>query len=102
MNPSKYPNWGFDTFIIFPNFQVQLWSTGWYLATSFWPLAVDRVLMQRRVYFPPPKNAGERFAQEFSKRTNRDVNMEDLSTLEYTQEGLASGALTHVLLQPES
>ncbi len=101
LNPSRNPNWSFDIIFIFPNFQFHLWSSGYYLAYSYWPTAVDRTLAELRAYFPRPKNAAERFVQEYSKRTNRDVILEDLSTLEHIQSVLKSGGIKNMLLQDQ-
>ena len=57
--------------------------------------------MVTRVYFPKPKNAGERFFQEYSKVTTRDVLLEDATLGERLQSVLRSKAVEHWLLQDE-
>ena len=101
LNPTKDPNWSFDIVFVFPNFQFHLWSDTYYLAYSYWPTAVDKTFANLRAYFPEPKNAGERFVQEYSKRMNRDVILEDLSTLEQIQSVLNSGAIKDMILQDQ-
>jgi hypothetical protein len=53
------------------------------------------------MYFPKPQNAGERFFQEYSKVTTRDVLMEDGILSERLQSVLPSGAFQHWILQDE-
>ena len=53
------------------------------------------------MYFPEAKNAGERFSQEYSKITTRDVLLEDASVLERLQKVMASGAKKEINLQDE-
>jgi phenylpropionate dioxygenase-like ring-hydroxylating dioxygenase large terminal subunit len=100
MNPTRSPYWSFDLNNIFPNFQLNVVNGAWY-CHRFWPLAVDRTIWESRMYFPNPANAGERFFQEYSKVTTRNVLLEDGSLLEKTQAVLASGAKKHWHLQDE-
>jgi phenylpropionate dioxygenase-like ring-hydroxylating dioxygenase large terminal subunit len=100
MNPTRSPCWSFDLNNIFPNFQLNVVNGAWY-CHRFWPLAVDRTIWESRMYFPPPANAGERFFQEYSKVTTRNVLLEDGSLLEKTQAVMASGAKRHWHLQDE-
>jgi phenylpropionate dioxygenase-like ring-hydroxylating dioxygenase large terminal subunit len=100
MNPTKSPCWSFDLNNIFPNFQLNVVNGAWY-CHRFWPLSVDRTIWESRMYFPKPMTAGERFFQEYSKVTTRNVLLEDGSLLEKTQAVLASGAKRHWHLQDE-
>jgi hypothetical protein len=68
---------------------------------NMWPLAVDRGLWEARVYLPKAKHAAECFNREYAKCLVRDTWLEDGSTLENTQVGLTSGAITHQLLQDQ-
>ena len=99
-NPTKSPCWSFDLNNIFPNFQLNVVNNAWYMH-RFWPLDVDRTLWETRMYFPEAKNAGERFSQEYSKITTRDVLLEDASVLERLQKVMASGAKAEINLQDE-
>ncbi|WP_448509542.1 RHO alpha subunit C-terminal catalytic domain-containing protein, partial [Immundisolibacter sp.] len=67
----------------------------------FWPVAVDRTQWEYNFYMLPPKNAGERISREYSKLYLRDLLREDLSTVETTQAGLASGAIEHMILSDQ-
>ena len=99
-NPTKQPCWSFDINNIFPNFQLNAVNETWY-RHHFWPISVDRTLWESRLYFPEAQNPGERFSQEYSKVSTRDVLLEDGSTLEHSQMGVASGVKTHFHLQDD-
>ena len=101
MNPTKAKNWGFDAFSIFPNFQILL-TDALYLSYNYWPTAVDRCDYEGRFFFPPAKTAGERFAHEFNLcGTLRDVQMEDMITVELTQKAMESGVIKEFQLSDE-
>jgi len=101
VNPTKTLNWIQDVFVLFPNLNVHIHDTLFYLTWQYWPLAVDRTLFEARWYMPKPRNAGQRFAQEVTKCMAVDIVSEDLSTLEHTQVGLATRAKTHFLLSDQ-
>ncbi|CAN5689932.1 aromatic ring-hydroxylating dioxygenase subunit alpha [soil metagenome] len=100
LNPEGVSNWAFDSNVIFPNLIFHV-GKGWYITYNFWPLAVDRTLMEYRFYMTQANSAGEKISQEFSKVLARDLLREDLSTLEAVQAGLFSGALTHMPLSDQ-
>jgi phenylpropionate dioxygenase-like ring-hydroxylating dioxygenase large terminal subunit len=100
INSTKSPNWSMDFNVIFPNFVIAVLN-GTYFTHHFWPLAVDRTIWELRTYYPPAKNAGQRFSQEYGRCVLRDAVLEDASTHERTQSMLASGAKTHFILQDE-
>lgn len=100
LNPDGVSNWAFDSNVIFPNLIFHV-GKGWYITYNFWPLAVDRTLMEYRFYMMQANSYGERVSQEFSKVLARDLLREDLSTLEAVQAGLASGALTQMPLSDQ-
>jgi phenylpropionate dioxygenase-like ring-hydroxylating dioxygenase large terminal subunit len=90
----------FDFWVIFPNFVMALMD-GTYFTYNLWPLAVDHTVWEIRTYYPPARNAGERFSQEFAKCTLRDPLLEDGSVHERIQAMLGSGAKSHFILQDE-
>ncbi|TBR15143.1 MAG: aromatic ring-hydroxylating dioxygenase subunit alpha [Rugosibacter sp.] len=101
VNPAKLPNWAFDAYTIFPNFYLAPMRVFQFVTYHFWPIAPDRTLWQTDHYVTPPRNAAERIALEFSKSFARDVQREDLITLENTQTMLESGAMTHMFLSDQ-
>jgi phenylpropionate dioxygenase-like ring-hydroxylating dioxygenase large terminal subunit len=97
-NPSGHPYWALDANVLFPNFFIDVFQ-GSYFTYNFWPLSVDRTFYEMRSYYAPPKNAGERFTQEFSRVWLRELLLEDLQMIEQSQAGIASGARQHLTLQ---
>lgn len=74
---------------------------GAYFTYNIWPLAVDHTLWEVRSYYPPSRNSGERFSQEYAKCTLRDPLLDDSSVHEAIQSMLASGAKTHFNFQDD-
>ena len=99
-NPEGHDHWLFDINVVFPNFFVDV-SSGWYLTYHFWPIAVDRTRWEYRFHMLPPQDAGEQISREYSKIYLRDLLREDLSTVERTQAGLASGAIREMYLSDQ-
>lgn len=101
LNPGDFENWGFDLYSFFPNFQLVL-TRAMILAYWYWPVSYRKTVYEARFLFPKAKNAGERFAQEFNVcGALRDVQMEDMITVEATQEALESRAIDSYHLQDE-
>lgn len=100
LNQTRDPNWAFDEYVIFPNFHLLLFM-GMYLTHTVWPISVDRAIWDARMYLPEPENAAQRFTAEFTKCMLRDAWLEDGSTLEATQVGLNSGAISQLILQDQ-
>lgn len=95
LNPEHDHNWAFDLHIVFPNMAL-LVGLGWYAQMQFWPQAADRTHYEVRIYMQPPRDAGDAISQEFNKVMLYDVLLEDLYTIENTQQVLGSGATTHL------
>lgn len=101
LNPGKSENWGFDLYSFFPNFQLVL-TNSLCMVYWYWPVSHRKTVYEARFLFPHPKNAGERFAQEFNVcGALRDVQMEDMITVEVTQEALESKVVDKYTLQDE-
>ena len=100
VNPTRDPRWSLDLNIFFPNFFVDV-GHGTYFTYNFWPLAADRSLWEVRSYFPKAQTVSQRFSQEYSKVIFRDILTEDASTMEQTQQVLASGAKKEFILQDQ-
>lgn len=101
INPTRDDKWAFDINVIFPNFYIASMSVMPLVTYHFWPVAVDRTVWQTEHYMFAAKNAGELLAQQYSKVFARDVQREDLITLENTQSVLASGAFTTMPLSDQ-
>jgi phenylpropionate dioxygenase-like ring-hydroxylating dioxygenase large terminal subunit len=100
VNPTGSDKWGFDTYHIFPNILVSMFGEWWHIH-HFQPLGVDRTRWELRVFFPKAENAGQRFTQEYTKCLLQDNMLEDLSTVEGSQRGMASRVVTHFTLQDQ-
>jgi glycine betaine catabolism A len=90
INPTKSPLWGLDSFQFFPNFVILIWKANWYLTYHYWPLTPHSHVFETTLYFPPPKNAAERLAQETAAVTFKEYGFQDSNTLEATQSMLRS------------
>lgn len=100
LNPSGDPNWAFDEYVIFPNLQLLLFA-GMFITHTMWPISVNESVWEARVYLPQAKTLPEYFSLEATRVLLRDAWLEDGSTLEATQVGLESGAITHQYLQDQ-
>lgn len=101
VNPGRIPNWAFDAYTIFPNLYLAPMRVFHFVTYHFWPISYNETLWQTDHYVIPPRNAAERIALEFSKSFARDVQREDLITLENTQSMLESGAISHMHLSDQ-
>ena len=91
VNPARCNPWGLDSFQIFPNFVILIWSQGWCLTYHYWPTAYDTHVFEGNVYFLPARTTRERVAQEMAAVTFKEFALQDSNTLEATQLMLESG-----------
>ena len=73
---------------------IVFWETGWYLTYHYWPIAHNRLLFEATAYFVPARNARERLAHELGIATIKEYALQDCGTLEATQMGLESRAVS--------
>ena len=69
VNPAECNPWGSDSFQLFPNFVILIWSQGWYLTYHYWPTAYNSHIFEGTLYFPQPRTPRERIAQEMTAVT---------------------------------
>jgi phenylpropionate dioxygenase-like ring-hydroxylating dioxygenase large terminal subunit len=93
LNPSGHKSWGLDSFVFFPNFMLLIWKQNWVLTYHYWPTSYNTHIFEGTVYFPPPKDARERLAQELAVVTFKEYALQDGNTLEATQSMLESRTL---------
>ncbi len=93
VNPGRCDPWGSDSFQIFPNFTILIWSQGWYLTYHYWPTSYHSHLFEGNLYFLPPRTARERVALEMVAATFKEYALQDANTLEATQTMLESRAV---------
>ncbi len=98
VNPSGCERWGFDTYYVFPNVLFSMFGEWWHIH-HFEPLATNRTQWTLRAFFPKAANAAQRFTQEYTKCLLQDNMLEDLSTVEGSQRGMETGAVSHFNLQ---
>jgi phenylpropionate dioxygenase-like ring-hydroxylating dioxygenase large terminal subunit len=98
INPRRDPTFAFDLAVLFPNFLVHVMD-GLYFTHQFQPIAVDKTLWEGIQYFRPPRDAGERFSQEYGQVLQRNAWLEDTATMEATHKALKSGAKKVMHLQ---
>lgn len=98
LNWTKHPTWAFDINVVFPDFYLSC-RPNYFQAYNFRPISHNKMLFEARVYYPEMKTAGGRFYQEYMKTALRDVLLEDLSTLEMTQQAAETGAKTEMVIQ---
>ena len=100
VNPTRAEDWLFDIYLIFPNLWLGFFN-GAFQTHNFWPLSVDTMYQEIRLWTPKPDNVVQRFALEQQKIFNRDAWLEDFSTLEQSQTALKSGGRDHFVLKDE-
>jgi phenylpropionate dioxygenase-like ring-hydroxylating dioxygenase large terminal subunit len=100
VNAMRNPLWVFDIAVFFPTFEVST-ANGWFLIMMYWPLSESKTRFEVRNYIYPPETAGDIISQEFMLAHQRDVLREDMSTLEGTQQMLASGVLKEMQICDE-
>lgn len=98
LNWKKDPNWAFDINVVFPDFYLSC-RPNYFQAYNFRPISHDKTLFEARVYYPEMETSGGRFYQEYMKVALRDVLLEDLGTLEKTQEAAATRAKKEMVIQ---
>jgi Rieske 2Fe-2S family protein len=101
VNPAKCDPWGLDSFQLFPNFVILIWSQGWYLTYHYWPTSYDAHVFEGNVYFLPARNVRERIAQEMAAVTFKEFALQDSNTLEATQMMLETRYVGRFLLNDQ-
>ena len=90
LNLTGNPMWTNDMFHIWPNFNMLVWARPWIMTYNTWPVAVDRCLFEARMYFPPPRNASDRLAQELTAAEFKEFLLQDANLLECAQSMLSA------------
>jgi phenylpropionate dioxygenase-like ring-hydroxylating dioxygenase large terminal subunit len=93
VNPGRCEPWGLDSFQLFPNFVILIWSQGWYLTYHYWPTSYNTHMFEGNVYFLPARTPRERIAHEMTAVTFKEFALQDGNTLEATQLSLETRAV---------
>jgi hypothetical protein len=100
-NVKRHDLWTNDNFHIFPNMDMLVWKKNWIMIYSTWPVAVDRVVFESRMYFPAPRNASDRLAQERAAVEFKEFLLQDANLLECAQQMINTGVRTDFPLSDE-
>ncbi len=100
VNSTGNSKFAFELTHFFPNFLVHL-VDGTYFTHEFHPLAADRTRWIGNTYYTAPRNAGERFSQEYAHLLMRENWLEDTTAMESVQSTLKSGAKQHFILHDQ-
>jgi phenylpropionate dioxygenase-like ring-hydroxylating dioxygenase large terminal subunit len=92
VNPHRVKDWTFDAAFIFPNLDM-IMGASFGVFRQFWPVSVDRTVMEETMLFLPPANAADRIAQEVNRSVLRDTFAQDIVTSESQHASNRSGAI---------
>ena len=90
VNPGGIDSWAIGNFQVFPNLEILIWETGWYLVYRFWPTSHNTHRFEGTLFFAPSANASDRAARECAVVMFKEFALQDAGTLEGTQKGLES------------
>jgi phenylpropionate dioxygenase-like ring-hydroxylating dioxygenase large terminal subunit len=91
INPGRLPNWGLDSWQLYPNLDILIWSPNWYLSYEYIPIDVDNHRFVWNLYFVPPRDMRERLAQEHTLHSVREFAIQDAGAVAAMQDGLRKG-----------
>ena len=80
-NPGGVDQWAIDNFQVFPNFEILIWASGWYLTYRYWPTSHNTHRFEGTLFFPPAKTASERVARECAVVMFKEFALQDAGTL---------------------
>lgn len=92
VNPDRREDWAFDEYLIHPNFSFYT-AYGWVIASRYWPIGPEKCIYDATLYTAGPVKPSQRVALEQTLAHLFDVVLEDMSTVERTQDVLKSGAI---------
>jgi phenylpropionate dioxygenase-like ring-hydroxylating dioxygenase large terminal subunit len=100
VNPDGMADFSFELSVTFPNLLLHI-SEGLWFTHQFWPLSHNRTRWEGKMFYRPPTNNSERWAQQCAQLIARNAWLEDTATMEATQAALQSGAKGEMNLQDE-
>ena len=90
VNPGGLDPWSVSTFNIFPNFVILLYERGWYLTYRYWPTSAGTHDWEMEYWFPESRSPRERIQHEVTAAMSKEAGLQDMATLDGTQQGLES------------
>jgi phenylpropionate dioxygenase-like ring-hydroxylating dioxygenase large terminal subunit len=94
VNPGRLDPWSVSTFNIFPNFVILLYERGWYLTYHYWPTSHRTHDWEMDFFFPAARSPRERIQHEVTAAMSKEAGIQDMATLDGTQQGLESRAVS--------
>ena len=89
---ARSTKWAMSNFQIFPNLEILIWETGWYLVYRYWPTSHNTHRFEGTLFFAPSKTASDRAARECAVVMFKEFALQDAGTLKGTQHALESRA----------
>jgi nitrite reductase/ring-hydroxylating ferredoxin subunit len=93
INPGRVSPWGLDSFQVFPNFLLGIWSQDWVMSYTYWPTSHNTHLFEGTLHFVPAASAREYLAHDLTGVSFKEYLLQDCNTLEATQSMLESGVI---------
>ncbi|MFF0036113.1 SRPBCC family protein [Streptomyces mirabilis] len=90
-NPGKVRKWSMDNFQIFPNMEILIWASGWYLTYRYWPTSHHTHRFEGTLFFPKATTASERATQELLVRHFRRSIADCVEEYERKTAGVRTG-----------
>jgi phenylpropionate dioxygenase-like ring-hydroxylating dioxygenase large terminal subunit len=93
VNPGGVEPWGITNFQIFPNVELLVYSSGWYLLYRYWPTSVGTHRFEGTLAFHPARTTRERVEHEVAAVVFKEFALQDAGMLGGTQAALETGAV---------
>jgi nitrite reductase/ring-hydroxylating ferredoxin subunit len=93
VNPGGVEPWGISNFQIFPNIELLIYSTGWYLLYRYWPTSAGTHRFEGTLAFRPARTVRERVEHEVAAVVFKEFALQDAGMLGGTQAALETGLL---------
>jgi nitrite reductase/ring-hydroxylating ferredoxin subunit len=93
VNPGGVEPWGITNFQIFPNIELLIYSSGWYLLYRYWPTSVGTHRFEGTLAFQPATTVRERVEHEVASVVFKEFALQDAGMLGGTQAALETGVL---------
>jgi nitrite reductase/ring-hydroxylating ferredoxin subunit len=91
VNPGKVEPWGISNFQIFPNVELLIYSSGWYLLYRYWPTSAGTHRFEGTLAFHPARTVRERIEHEVAAVVFKEFALQDAGMLGGTQAALETG-----------
>jgi nitrite reductase/ring-hydroxylating ferredoxin subunit len=93
VNPGKVEPWGISNFQIFPNVELLIYSSGWYLLYRYWPTSVGTHRFEGTLAFHPARTVRERVEHEVAAVVFKEFALQDAGMLGGTQAAMETGVV---------